>query len=167
MLSVDACLTESGLKRKCDRCARPSMPMQCHHYGTSRSSRSPATACGRVRMYVSVSCSACQCERQVAGVAIGSSRTRSRPVAVLRPTAIDDSNAGESRRSEGATNRVVATQPVFTGLGWRRGGRRHPSNIGPVPAVGVGHHGNRPRRGRAQGHRDLQSVLPHGRTSRS
>ena len=53
--------------------------------GGSHSSRSWPSAPGRLRMYASVSCSACQCERQVSGVAIGRSGTRSRPIGVARP----------------------------------------------------------------------------------
>jgi len=47
--------------------------------GTPQGGRLRATACGRLRVYASVSCSAGQRGRQVFGKAIGSGRTRCHP----------------------------------------------------------------------------------------
>ena len=58
---------------------RPASALRDPHSGQWRT-----VAVGRVRMHASVSCSACQCERRVSGVAIGRSGTRSRPRTVVQ-----------------------------------------------------------------------------------
>jgi hypothetical protein len=70
------------------------------------------TACGRVRMHASVSCSAYQYERQVSGKGIESGKTRSRPISHGRSSELDAGNQTLDRR------RLIA-------MARSRPGRRH------------------------------------------
>jgi hypothetical protein len=87
----------------------------------------PPSASGRVRMYASVSCSACQCERQVSGKALGSLRTRSRPVAagqaIQLPAALPTLQKSPPNLSELAVARGALRIRAREARGWPRAGR--------------------------------------------